>query len=241
VTSPALAFTGVTLRRDGRTTLESIDLEVAPGERVALAGPSGSGKTSLLRLALGLEAPSHGTVWLRGIAASQGGSVIVPPEARGLAMVFQDLALWPHLDVHDNLAFALHRVPRPEREKRISEMLGSVELAGFGARMPSTLSGGERQRVAIARALITRPDLLLLDEAFANLDIALEAELLSMLDRVLDEHRTAALCVTHDPREARRLGGRVVVLEAGRIVQIGSLAELAAEPRTGFVRAFAAG
>lgn len=232
----------VTLVHDGKTVLDSISLSVAAGDLVALAGPSGSGKTSVLRVILGLVAPTRGAVRLRGVEASRDGRVLVPPEHRGLAMVFQDLALWPHLSVRGNLAFALgaRHAPRSERARGIQAILADVGLEAFADRLPATLSGGERQRVAIARALVTAPDLVLLDEPLASLDVALREEIMTLLRRVLAERNAAALYATHDPREVRALGAPVIVIEAGRVVQTGTLDELAADPRSSFVRAFSA-
>jgi iron(III) transport system ATP-binding protein len=239
--SVLLELAAVGLVRDGRAILDAVALDVDKGQIVALAGPSGSGKTTLLRIALGLVAPSSGIVRLRGRDVSHGDRIVVPPEARRLSMVFQDLALWPHLSVHGNLGFALDArgVDKSERDRQIAEVLKRVDLAGFERRAPASLSGGERQRVAIARALITEPDLVLLDEPLANLDVALRADALALLRDLLPQKKTAALLVTHDAAEVRALDANVVVLEAGRISQIGALAELAAEPRSRFVRAFA--
>ncbi|MBI3202841.1 MAG: ABC transporter ATP-binding protein [Myxococcales bacterium] len=231
---------GVTLVANGQRIVDDISLAVESGEVVALAGPSGSGKTSILRMVLGLVAPTRGVVRLRGKEVSRDGRVLVPPEERGLAMVFQDLALWPHLSVLGNVAFALETrgVPKRDRDLRVSVALERVGLAGFDRRAPATLSGGERQRVAIARALVAASDLMLFDEALASLDLAIEEELLALLDGILREQASAALYVSHEPREARRLARRIAVLERGRLVQLGTPSELLAQPRTSFVRAF---
>jgi ABC-type Fe3+/spermidine/putrescine transport system ATPase subunit len=154
--------------------------------------------------------------------------VAVSPEDRGVAVVFQDLALWPHLTVHGNLAFGLEslRVPRDDREARITTMLDLVGLSGKARRHPAELSGGERQRVAIARALVLKPAAILLDEPLANLDLGLKRELLGLFRRLLSEEGSTAIHVTHDPRDAAALGGRVMVLEHGRLVHDGSLEDL---------------
>jgi iron(III) transport system ATP-binding protein len=239
--SPLLAFDAVELALGDRRVLEGVSLTVEPGEVLALAGPSGSGKTTLLRIALGLQAPTRGSVRLRGLVVSKGSCIVVPPEARALAMVFQDLALWPHLSVDGNVGFALdvRGVERGERDRRVQAALGGVGLPGFEGRSPASLSGGERQRVAIARALVTEPDLVLFDEPLANLDVALKAEMLRLIGELLAQRRTAAIYVTHDAREARELGARVAVIESGRLTQVGTLAELVTDPSTPFVRAFA--
>ncbi len=239
MSKPLLELHEVSLLRSGRTLLDAVELSLDPGAIVAVAGPSGAGKTSLLRIALGLEAPTRGSVRLRGREVSRDGTVLLPPEQRGLAMVFQDLALWPHLSVHGNLAFALHALSPSERGRRVADMLRRVDLAGSESRRPAALSGGERQRVALARALVTEPDLLFLDEPLANLDVQLRKEMLELIVGILAERGTAALWVTHEPSEAHRLAQRVVVLESGRVVQTGTIAELAKAPQTAFVRAFA--
>jgi iron(III) transport system ATP-binding protein len=235
-----LELDAVSLTASGARILADIRLTLEAGEILALAGPSGSGKSTVLRIALGLVAPTRGCVRVRGAEASRDGRILVPPDARGLAVVFQDLALFPHLPVAGNVGFGLEarHVRRSERDSRVADALARVDLAGFEPRMPSSLSGGERQRVAIARALVLEPDVVLFDEPLASLDVALKAEMLDLLRETLASARIAALWVTHDAREARRLAERIVVLEAGRVVQAATLDVLAREPRTSFVRAF---
>ena len=230
----------VTVRLGGKTILDRVSLSVGD-EVVALAGPSGCGKTTLLRVLLGLETPVDGEVWIGGQSVCAQGRLLVAPEHRNIAMVFQDLALWPHLTAHGNLAFGLRarRVSKDERERRIATALAWIGLDGKGDKRPGQLSGGERQRVAIARALVLDPHALLLDEPFASLDILLKHEILNLLARLFAERRLPTLCVTHDPRDAAALAKRVIVLERGRIVQEGTLGELAEASATPFVRAFA--
>jgi iron(III) transport system ATP-binding protein len=237
-----LELEDVAVAHEDRAVLDGVSVAVRAGEVLALAGPSGSGKTSLLRVALGLLCPSRGVVRLRDQIVAQHGRVVVPPEERGLAVVFQDLALWPHLSVHGNLAFALdvQRVERAARDRRIADALARVGLPGSERRPPASLSGGERQRLAIARALVTEPDIVLFDEPLSNLDVALKAEMLALIGDLLGQRGTAALYVTHDAHEARQLGAQVAVLEAGRISQLGTVEQLAANPRTPFIRALAA-
>ncbi len=229
---------GVTLRYGAAEVLSGFTLSVRAGEVLALLGPSGSGKTSALRAILGLVAPERGAVRLDGETVSGPGKVLRPPEERNLAVVFQDLALWPHLTVHGNLAFGLdaRRVPREERETRIAEMLGRVGLAGKERRHPGDLSGGERQRVAIARALVLRPRAILLDEPLSNLDIPLRRELITVFRELFHERRATVIDVTHDLREAAGLGDRIAVVEQGRVTRIGALQDLAADPGSVFVR-----
>ena len=234
----AIELQGITLRYLERRVIDGLSLKVEPGEVLALLGPSGSGKTSVLRIILGFATPQLGTVRLSGEVASEAGRLVVLPEERGLAVVFQDLALWPHLTVAGNLAFGLKSrgaTPR-EREARIQFILGRVGLAGKELSHPGQLSGGERQRVAIARALVREPRAVLLDEPLSNLDVGLKRELLSVFRDLLKERRTTALYVTHDLREAAALGDRIAVMEQGRVVQQGTLESLRANPSSRFVR-----
>jgi ABC-type Fe3+/spermidine/putrescine transport system ATPase subunit len=235
--SHAIAVQNVTVARASVDVLHDVSLVLASGEVLALVGPSGSGKTTLLRTLTGFVAPTRGAVFLGGKLASREGRILVPPEARNLAMVFQDLALWPHLTVHGNLAFGLRarKVPRAERETLIEESLRRVGLLAKVGSYPSQLSGGERQRVAIARALVIRPLAVLLDEPLSNLDVGLKRELLDVFRALLRERQTTALYVTHDPREVESIGDRVMVLEGGRVVQEGTLEDLAAAPGSEFV------
>lgn len=228
--------------RAGTHRLAGVSLSVAPGEIVALCGPSGGGKSSLLHVLLGLTAPDRGTVHVGGRPASEAGRILVPPEARNLAMVFQDRALWPHLTVAGNLEFGLaaRGVPRAERSARILAALAAVGLADHADVYPARLSGGEQQRVGIARALVLDPVAVLLDEPLANLDVALKEDLLALLGAGLRAAHLAAVFVTHDPREAAAIADRVVLLEGGAVTQDGTLAELADAPATPFARAFAA-
>jgi iron(III) transport system ATP-binding protein len=204
--------------------LDAISLEVEQGERVAILGPSGSGKTTLLRVVAGIcQTPVQGRVLLHGQVANEKNSIGLKPHERELAMVFQDLALWPHMSVRRHLNF----VAKPQTEAK--ELLGWIEAVGLKGReqaRPAELSGGERQRLALARALASRPRCLLLDEPFNSLDLPLRKE---MLDLVLAFHQKAGfslLHVTHDPQEAKRVADRVVLLESGCIAWDGSARDL---------------
>jgi ABC-type Fe3+/spermidine/putrescine transport system ATPase subunit len=237
--STALALERVTLAYGKQTVLDALDLHIARGEVVALLGPSASGKTSVLRVALGFAVPVSGTVTLDERVVSRDRQVLVVPEDRGLAVVLQDLALWPHLTVEGNLAFGLtaHGIPKGERRDRISAMLRRVGLQGSERRYPGELSGGQRQRVAIARALVLEPRAVLLDEPLASVDVDLRRELLALFRELFRERETTVVHVTHDLREAVGLARRFAVLEAGRIVQDGGLSNLQQTPATPFVRA----
>jgi iron(III) transport system ATP-binding protein len=233
-----LSLENVVLTFGRREILRGISLALAPGEVLGILGPSGAGKSCAVRVALGLLKPTAGTVHVAGCLAGRDGEVLLPPEERQLGVVFQDLALWPHLTVQGHLEFCLsaRRRPRQTWGDAISDMLGRVGLRGKEERFPAELSGGEQQRVAIARALITSPRAVLLDEPLSNLDVALKEELLDLFGAVLGERGAAALFVTHDAREAALLASRVLVLEEGRIVQEGTFAELTARPATRFVQ-----
>src|SRR5262249_44509555 len=180
--------------------------------------------------------PASGCVRLAGEMGSRDGAILRPPEERGVAIVFQDLALWPHLTVRGNLAFGLasQGVPRRARDERVGAMLERVGLSGRAGRHPGELSGGERQRVAIARAPRRPP--VPLAEPLSNLDAALKRELLALFRALLGERGTTAIYVTHDLREAAAVGDRIAVMEAGRVVQEGALATLRQDPATPFVR-----
>jgi iron(III) transport system ATP-binding protein len=233
-----LALEGVTLRYGDATVLDALSLDLQSGETLALLGPSGSGKTTIVRMLLGFEVPQTGTVRVAGEIASRDARLQVLPEDRKLAVVFQDLALWPHLTVAQHLSFGLDSqgLPAAACVSRIHAMLQRVGLAERAQSYPLQLSGGERQRVAIARALVLEPRAVLLDEPLANLDVVLRDELLRLFGDLLSARHTPALYVTHDLREAAALADRIAVLEHGRIVQCGSLEILRTRPATEFIR-----
>lgn len=234
----AIELVDVCAARGGVEVLRGVSFSVRAGEVVALVGRSGSGKSTILRVILGLLPPSRGSVALAGRPVSDGSRILVPVEARNLGMVFQDLALWPHMTVRENLAFVLEgRSERGEREIRIDDMLLRVSLLEHQHRLPGELSGGERQRVAIARALVLEPAAVLLDEPLSSLDVLLRRQLLALVKQLLCERGTPALYVTHDPREAAALADRLVVTDSGRIVEEGTIEELGSRPQGAFVSA----
>jgi iron(III) transport system ATP-binding protein len=204
----------------GRAAVDRVSLDVADGEVVAILGPSGCGKTTALRLVAGLEVPDGGEVWIAGECVATRERNLVPPRARGIGFVFQDLALWPHLTASGNLDFVLAsaRVPKLERRERIHETLRLVRAEAFAGRYPNELSGGEQQRVALARALVSRPRLLLLDEPMSSLDAELKAELLDEFISLQRRLGVTTLYVTHDRAEARALARRTVLMRGGRVV-----------------------
>ncbi|HEU5208939.1 MAG TPA: ABC transporter ATP-binding protein [Longimicrobiales bacterium] len=228
---------GKTYPGAARAALRAVDLLVEPGELVGVVGESGSGKTTLLRTIAGLESPTTGTIVIDDRVVSRPRDV-VPPEQRGVGLVFQDYALFPHLTVERNIAYGLHRLKRPQRLRRVQELLELVGLAGLGGRYPHELSGGQRQRVAIARALAPDPAVLLLDEPFSNLDTALKDELRAEVGRILRESGTTALIVVHDADDVLALADRVAILRDGDLWQIGSPRELYERPRDAYVARF---
>jgi len=234
----AIELRDVWASRDRRTALCGVSLVVRPGEVVGVVGPSGAGKSTLLRVILGLLAPDRGTVSIDGSVASTEARTLIAPEDRKLGMVFQDLALWPHLTVEGNLAFGLEArgVARAERTRRIDDVLARVSLDDERDRRPDTLSGGERQRVAIARALVLEPAAVLLDEPLASLDVLLKRQIRELLRELFAERRCAVLYVTHDPRELSELAHRIVILDEGAVVQDGTPEEIRSQPRGELVR-----
>lgn len=198
--------------------LVDVDLEIKAGTTMALLGPSGCGKTTLLRSIAGLERPRSGTISIDDRCVT-GPSTWVPPEKRRVGLVFQDWALFPHLDVAGNVGYGL---PRSERREGVAGPLEMVGLAGYEQRMPATLSGGQQQRVALARALAPRPRIILLDEPFSNLDASRRVEVRADIRTLLGEIGTTAIFVTHDQDEAFVLGDRVTLMREGRVVQVGT-------------------
>lgn len=223
----------------GPVALKCVDLDIRDNEFFTLLGPSGCGKTTLLRLIAGLERPDGGEIRLGGrVVAGPGG--FVPPEARGLGMVFQSYALWPHMTVAGNIGFGLRiqGLGRAEERRRIDEALEMVGLQGYGARRPHELSGGQRQRVALARSLAMRPGLILLDEPLANLDAHLRETMLAEFRRIHAASRTTFVFVTHDQDEAMAVATRVAVMDRGRIAQADSPEALCFRPATPMVARF---
>ncbi len=217
------------------TALEAVNLEVADHEFVALLGPSGCGKTTLLRIIAGLETQTAGRVLIGGKDISG-----LPPRARGLAMVFQNYAVFPHLRVRDNIAFGLrmHGADTARIARQVTRTAGLLRLEALLDRYPAQLSGGQRQRVAVARALAVEPAVLLMDEPLSNLDALLRLDMRAELKEVLREAGTTTIYVTHDQTEAMALADRIAVLHAGRIEQIGTPSAIYHFPATRFVGGF---
>ncbi|MFB6281314.1 MAG: ABC transporter ATP-binding protein [Haloferacaceae archaeon] len=232
-----LELDDVTKSYGDESVIEGLSLSVGEGEIVTLLGPSGCGKTTTLRLIAGLERPDAGAVRLRGETVS-GPDTHVPPEDRGVGVVFQEFALFPHLTAAENVAFGLDDRPPEERARRVSELLDLVGLADQGGSLPDELSGGQQQRVALARSLAPEPEVLLLDEPFSNLDVDLRIEMREEVRRILKETGVTAMSVTHDQEEALSISDRVAVINDGGIEQSGEPAHVFQQPRSRFVASF---
>jgi spermidine/putrescine transport system ATP-binding protein len=215
--------------------VDAIDLDVTPGEFFSLLGPSGCGKTTTLRLVAGFERPTSGDVLLDGVSLAA-----VPPDRRNVNTVFQSYALFPHLDVLDNVSFGMRyqKVAKSERERRAREALELVELGDLAQRRPHQLSGGQQQRVALARALVLRPSVLLLDEPLGALDAKIRRQLRIELKALQEEVGTTFIFVTHDQEEALSMSDRIAVMNQGRVDQIGTPREVYEDPATLFVADF---
>jgi ABC-type sugar transport system ATPase subunit len=220
---------------NGALALDGVDLAIEDGEFLTILGPSGCGKSSLLRLVAGLETPTAGAIQMDGEDVTR-----VEPKDRDVAMVFQGLALYPHMTVRENMAFGLsaRRTPPDETERRVQEAAATLGLARYLGKRPRELSGGERQRVALGRALVRRPRVFLLDEPLSSLDAQLRQELREELARLHRITRTTSIYVTHDQKEALSLGDRVAVFERGRMRQVGTPETIYRDPRDLFVARF---
>ena len=229
-----LTLEGVTRSYGDVAALNGVDLDVAPGEIVCLLGPSGCGKTTLLRVIAGIEKPSSGRVLINDREVA-GPLKFVPPEARSVGLMFQDFALFPHLNIVGNVAFGLKALPKADAEQAARAILERVGLTAQAEAFPSTLSGGQQQRVALARAIVPRPAVMLMDEPFSGLDVQLRDAMQEETLSLLRETRATSLIVTHHPEEAMRLGDRIAVLREGRILQLGLAEQLYRDPASLFV------
>ena len=232
---PAVRFQQVSRHFGPVRAVDSVDLEIAPGEFFAMLGPSGSGKTTCLRLIAGFEQPTGGHIEIFGETAEG-----IPPYRRNVNTVFQDYALFPHLNILDNVAYGLmvKGVGRPERTKAAEQALELVKLPGYGARKPGQLSGGQRQRVALARALVNKPKVLLLDEPLGALDLKLREQMQEELKSLQRALGITFIFVTHDQGEALSMADRVAVFNNGGIVQEGTPHDIYRRPKTRFVADF---
>ena len=235
--SPLLTVDKITCRYDRTLVFRELSLSVEDGSIACLLGPSGCGKTTALRAIAGFEPVQEGSISLDGQLLSAPGRNL-PPEKRQIGMVFQDYALFPHLDVSANIAFGLHGLPREEREEQLARMLRLIRMEAHAKSWPHQLSGGQQQRVALARALAPNPRLLLLDEPFSNLDTELRRTLSLEVRDILKRNGTTAILVTHDQSEAFNVADCIGVMDQGRLLQWGSAQDIYQHPATPFVAAF---
>jgi iron(III) transport system ATP-binding protein len=225
-----LTLEEVSRRYGDMLALDRVSLDIAPSEVLCLLGPSGCGKSTLLRVAAGVERPSSGRVLLDGQEVA-GPNGFVPPERRGIGLMFQDFALFPHLTILDNVAFGLKSLTRSEAKAEAHAALERVALNHYAGEYPHILSGGEQQRVALARAIAPRPSVLLMDEPFSGLDPRLREKMREETLAILHETRATSIVVTHDAEEAMRMGDRVALMRSGRIVQTGRALDLYRAPK----------
>ncbi|MFN4283670.1 MAG: ABC transporter ATP-binding protein [Alphaproteobacteria bacterium] len=234
----ALQIRDLTKRYRDAVVLNRLNLDVEAGEVLCVVGPSGCGKSTLLRLVAGLEAPDDGTIHAGGRLLA-GPRAFLAPEKRGLNMVFQDYALWPHMKVRAIVGYGLAHLPAEERRRRVDGLLSLMQIGALADRFPSQISGGQQQRVAIARALATDPTILLFDEPLSNLDVQLRLEMRQEFVELFGRLGKTAIYVTHDPQEACAFADRLLVMRAGEIEQIGPPQSLFADPRSPWVAALA--
>jgi iron(III) transport system ATP-binding protein len=238
----AVDLRGVTKRYSDNVAVNGIDLHVAEGTLVCLLGPSGCGKTTILRLVAGFIGLDAGEIRVGERLMSSPGRTL-RPESRGMSMVFQSYALWPHMNVAQNIGYGLklRNLSKSELTRRVEAILAATKLAGFADRYPAELSGGQQQRVALARALVVEPEILLLDEPLSNLDANLREEMRFEIRRLHDQFRYTTIYVTHDQTEAMTAADMIVVMNAGRIEQAASPAEIYERPASRFVASFIGG
>ena len=236
-TDSVLEITGVTKRFGPEAAVEDLSLSVRDGELLTFLGPSGCGKTTTLRLIAGLTEPTDGTLSIAGETVA-GDGAFVAPEDRDVGLVFQNFALFPHLDVAENIAFGIADWDTADRERRVDDLLDLVGLEAHREKMPSQLSGGQQQRVALARSLAPEPDVLLLDEPFSNLDVRLRVEMREEVRRILKEAGVTAVSVTHDQEEALSISDRVAIINDGHLEQVGKPEFVFENPESKFVADF---
>lgn len=230
----SLVFENIERRYGDHIALQNFNLSINPGEVVCLLGPSGSGKTTLLRIGAGIEKPTSGRVLINELEVA-GPARFVQPEKRSVGLMFQDFALFPHLNVLQNVAFGLRFLPRDEAQKEALSMLARVGLSELSQYYPHMLSGGQQQRVALARVIVPRPSVVLMDEPFSGLDVQLRDTIQEETLALLRETRATSIIVTHHPEEAMRLADRIAVMRNGHIIQVGRTEDLYLHPKELFI------
>ncbi|MEZ5852748.1 MAG: ABC transporter ATP-binding protein [Hyphomicrobiaceae bacterium] len=236
---PVVHLKGLTRAFGAFKAVDNVDLEIADGEFLSLLGPSGCGKTTTLRMIAGFIDPTGGTIDVDGrVLSSASGSL--PPEKRGMSMIFQSYAIWPNMTVAENVGFGLEirKIPREDARRQIAEVLDVVQMGHLANRYPAELSGGQQQRVALARAIVVRPAVLLLDEPLSNLDANLREEMRFEIRRLHEQIRITTVYVTHDQAEAMATSDRIAVMNKGRIEQVDAPYTVYTRPKTRFVAGF---
>jgi iron(III) transport system ATP-binding protein len=221
--------------------VDDFNLIIRDGEFVSFLGPSGCGKTTTLRMIAGLERNTHGKIFLgEDLVSDPQNKFFLPPEKRHIGMVFQSYAVWPHMNVFDNVAYPLkiQKKSKAEIEKRVFNMLEVVEMEGLEKRMPNQLSGGQQQRVALARGLVMEPKVLLLDEPLSNLDAKLREKMRKDIRDIQKKLKLTVVYVTHDQVEANTMSDKIVIMKSGKIIQVGTPSEIKSKPANDFVRDF---
>ncbi len=225
----------------GTAAVEDFSLSISNGEFVSFLGPSGCGKTTSLRMISGLEKNTHGVIKINDqVVSDPKNKYFMPPEKRRVGMVFQSYAVWPHMNVFENVAYPLRiaQIPKDELADRVMKMLAIVELNGLEKRMPNQLSGGQQQRVALARGLVMQPRVLLLDEPLSNLDAKLREKMRRDIREIQQTLKLTVVYVTHDQIEANTMSDRMVIMKSGKIIQVGTPAEIKSKPANQFVAEF---
>ena len=223
---PIIKFTNITHSYQSKEVIKKLSLAIAENEVSCLLGGSGSGKTTLLRLIAGLETPESGQIYMGNTLVTNNHKIIVPPNKRNVGFIFQDLALWPHFTVYKNIAFGLTERKEKKVKATVFKMLHFFNLASYAEKYPHQLSGGQQQLVAIARALVLKPNILLMDEPLANLDVLLKQKIMAHLKNLKQQFGLSLLYVTHDHKEAFALADNIIVLNKGAIEEIGTVNQL---------------
>ncbi|MCK5725946.1 MAG: ABC transporter ATP-binding protein [Thiotrichaceae bacterium] len=234
---PLLSLKNITIAYGSHTVVHDFSLELKKGEITSLIGPSGCGKTTILRSIAGFEKLKRGMMTVNHELISDA-NMTLAPEKRNIGMVFQDFALFPHLNINDNICFGIHHLNRTQQKQRAKELLALIGLSGFEKRYPHELSGGQQQRIALARALAPKPNLLLLDEPFSSMDIELREELAKEVRQILKHENITAILVTHDQNEAFAMADNIAVIKEGELLQWDSAYNLYHQPNSPFVADF---